>query len=139
MHARAAVEAVGDVEVDLHERGDEEEAGAADAEGWQEAYAAAQRRGEVATRLALGATPGNIFWLVLRQGRTLAISGTAIGIAVAYFAGRIVSSRIYEVRASDPMILGGATLLVPFTRDAVPEVDVEGGRLTVVLPEELSE
>ena len=34
---------------------------------------------------------------------------------------------------------GGATLLVPFTRDAVPEVDVEGGRLTVVLPEELSE
>ncbi len=34
---------------------------------------------------------------------------------------------------------GGATLLVPFTREAVPEVDVEGGRLTVVLPEELSE
>jgi 16S rRNA processing protein RimM len=33
----------------------------------------------------------------------------------------------------------GATLLVPFTREAVPEVDVEGGRLTVVLPEELSE
>jgi 16S rRNA processing protein RimM len=33
----------------------------------------------------------------------------------------------------------GATLLVPFTRDAVPEVDVEGGRLTVVLPEEISE
>ena len=31
---------------------------------------------------------------------------------------------------------GGATLLVPFTRDAVPEVDVEGGRLTVILPEE---
>jgi 16S rRNA processing protein RimM len=34
---------------------------------------------------------------------------------------------------------GDATLLVPFTRDAVPEVDVEGGRLTLVLPEELSE
>ena len=33
----------------------------------------------------------------------------------------------------------GPTLLVPFTRDAVPEVDVEGGRLTVVLPEELPE
>ena len=49
---------------------------------------------------------------MLRQGRTLAITGTAIGIAVSYVAGRIVSSRIYEVRASDPMILGGATLLV---------------------------
>jgi 16S rRNA processing protein RimM len=33
----------------------------------------------------------------------------------------------------------GATLLVPFTRDAVPEVDVEGGRLIVVPPEEISE
>lgn len=34
---------------------------------------------------------------------------------------------------------GGATMLVPFTRDTVPEVDVEGGRITVVLPEELEE
>ena len=33
----------------------------------------------------------------------------------------------------------GPTLLIPFTRDAVPEVEVEGGRLTVVLPEELPE
>ena len=34
---------------------------------------------------------------------------------------------------------GGATLLVPFTRNSVPEVDVEGGRLTLVPPEGLSE
>ena len=34
---------------------------------------------------------------------------------------------------------GGATLLVPFTRDSVPEVDVEGGRLTLVPPEGLFE
>jgi 16S rRNA processing protein RimM len=34
---------------------------------------------------------------------------------------------------------GGATVLVPFTRDTVPEVDVEGGRLTVVPPEGLFE
>ena len=76
------------------------------------AYAAAQRRGEVATRLALGATPGTIFWMVLKQGRTLAIIGTSIGLVVAYIAGQIVSSRIYEVSASDPLILGGATVLV---------------------------
>ena len=47
------------------------------------AYAAAQRAGEVATRLALGATQGNVFWLVVRQGRALAIIGTAIGLVVA--------------------------------------------------------
>jgi len=76
------------------------------------AYAAAQRAGEVATRLALGATPRRVFWLVVRQGRTLAIAGTAIGLVVAYVAGRIVSSRLYEVRASDPAILIAATGLV---------------------------
>lgn len=32
---------------------------------------------------------------------------------------------------------GGATVLVPFTRDTVPEVDVEGGRLTLTPPEGL--
>jgi 16S rRNA processing protein RimM len=34
---------------------------------------------------------------------------------------------------------GGATVLVPFTRDSVPEIDVEGGRLTLVPPEGLFE
>ena len=76
------------------------------------AYGASQRRDEVATRLALGATPSNAFWLVVRQGRTLAAIGTAIGLVAAYGAGRLVSSRVYEVRASDPAILGLATALV---------------------------
>ena len=76
------------------------------------AYATSQRRGEVATRLALGATPGRVFWLVLRQGKLLAAIGAAIGLAVSYLAGRIVASRLYEVRASDPVVLGGATALV---------------------------
>jgi putative ABC transport system permease protein len=76
------------------------------------AYAASQRTAEVATRLALGATPLDAFWLVVKQGRTLAAIGTAIGLAVAYGAGRVVSSRIYEVRAADPAILGAATVVV---------------------------
>ena len=76
------------------------------------AYAASQRRGEVATRLALGATQWNVFWLVLRQGQALTALGVAIGVLVAYFAGRLVSSRLYEVSASDPLILASATALV---------------------------
>jgi putative ABC transport system permease protein len=76
------------------------------------AYAASQRSGEVATRLALGATPGSVFWLMLKQGRTLAIIGTGIGLVLAYLAGQIVSSRLYQVQASDPTILGGATVIV---------------------------
>jgi predicted permease len=76
------------------------------------AYGAAQRRGEVAIRLALGATPGSVFRLMLKQGRTMAVAGAAIGLLVAYLAGRVVSTRLYEVRASDPIILGAATALV---------------------------
>jgi 16S rRNA processing protein RimM len=34
---------------------------------------------------------------------------------------------------------GGATMLLPFTNETVPEVDVEGGRIVVVLPEESEE
>ncbi|HET9370899.1 MAG TPA: FtsX-like permease family protein, partial [Vicinamibacterales bacterium] len=76
------------------------------------AYAAAQRRGEMATRLALGAAPGQVFWLVLKHGAMLAAFGTAIGLTAAYFAGRLVSSQIYAVNASDPLILTAATTLV---------------------------
>jgi predicted permease len=76
------------------------------------AYAVSQRRGEMATRLALGATPGSVFLLVMRQGALLALAGTAIGLIVAYLSGRIVASRIYAIRASDPLMLGAAIALV---------------------------
>ena len=36
----------------------------------------------------------------------------AIGLAVAYLSGRIVASQIYAIRASDPLMLGGAIILV---------------------------
>jgi predicted permease len=76
------------------------------------AYATSQRGGEVATRLALGATQSNVFFLMLRQGRTLTLVGAAIGLAAAYAAGRFVASRLYEVRAADPVILVAAATVV---------------------------
>jgi putative ABC transport system permease protein len=76
------------------------------------AYASAQRVGELATRMALGATPSDVFWLLMDQGRLLAIAGTVVGVAVAYAAGRAGSSMLYEVRASDPVILITATAIV---------------------------
>jgi predicted permease len=76
------------------------------------AYAGAQRRDEMATRLALGATPLNLFWLVMKHGGTLAVIGTAIGLVTAYLSGRIVSSQIYAIRASDRLTLSAAIVLV---------------------------
>jgi ABC-type antimicrobial peptide transport system permease subunit len=76
------------------------------------AYAVSQRRGEMATRLALGATPGSVFGLVMREGAMLAVTGTAIGLLVAYLSGRIVASQVYAIRASDPLMLGVSIVLV---------------------------
>ena len=76
------------------------------------AYAVSQRRGEMATRLALGSTPGGVFWLVMKQGGVIGVIGTGIGLGVAYLSGQVVASQIYAIRASDPIMLGGAIAIV---------------------------
>jgi ABC-type antimicrobial peptide transport system permease subunit len=75
-------------------------------------YAGSLRRDEMATRLALGASPRSVFLLVMKQGVTLALVGAAIGVALAYFSGRVISNRVYAIQASDPVILVIATLLI---------------------------
>jgi hypothetical protein len=76
------------------------------------AYAVSQRRGEMATRLALGATPGGVFWLVMKHGGAIGLAGTAIGLGIAYLSGRVVASQVYAIRASDPVMLGAAVTIV---------------------------
>jgi hypothetical protein len=75
-------------------------------------YAGTLRRDEMATRLALGATPRSVFMLVMKQGAMLGLGGAGIGLALAWFSGKIISNRVYEIRASDPLILVVATLLI---------------------------
>ena len=76
------------------------------------AYAVSQRRNEMATRLVLGATPASVFWLVMKQGGLLAVAGTLLGLTIAAASGRVVASRVYAIRAGDPIVLGGAVVLV---------------------------
>jgi predicted permease len=76
------------------------------------AYSVSQRRDEIATRLALGASPGGVFRLVMKQGVLLSVLGTLIGLATAFLAGQIVSSRVYAIRASDPVMLAAAIVIV---------------------------
>ncbi len=75
-------------------------------------YAGSLRREEMATRLALGASPRSVFLLVMRQGAMLGLVGAAIGVGLAYFSGQVISNRVYAIRASDPVILTVATLLI---------------------------
>jgi predicted permease len=76
------------------------------------AYASAERHGEVATRMALGATRSNIFWLLSRQSLIVAATGASIGLGMAYAIGRVVSSWLYEVKPSDPVILSMTVAVV---------------------------
>ena len=75
-------------------------------------YAGSLRRDEMATRLALGASPRAVFLLVMKQGAMLALAGAAVGIALAWLSGQVISNRVYAIRASDPLILAIATLLI---------------------------
>jgi predicted permease len=75
-------------------------------------YANSLRRDEMATRLALGASPHSVFLLVMRQGAVLALIGAAFGVGLAYFSGQVISNKVYAIRASDPVILAIATLLI---------------------------
>ena len=68
-----------------------------------------------------------------------------IGLAAVNQAGESIGTvvAVHNFGAGDLIEIqpatGGATVLVPFTRDTVPEVDVEGGRLTLAPPEGLFE
>jgi predicted permease len=76
------------------------------------AYSVNQRRREIGVRMALGAGQGNVWRLVLRQGMTLVLTGLAFGVGFALLLGHALSRFLYGVSASDPVSLGGASLVL---------------------------
>jgi putative ABC transport system permease protein len=76
------------------------------------AYLVALRRHEFGVRLALGAEPGSLLRLVLRQGLGLAGIGIAIGLAGAIQLTRVLETLLFGVSARDPMIFLGVVLLL---------------------------
>ncbi len=76
------------------------------------AYSVAQRTQEFGIRLALGASRTDMLKLVLRQGLILSATGIAIGWIAAFNLTRFLSSLLFEVRGGDPMIFGGAALIL---------------------------
>jgi hypothetical protein len=76
------------------------------------AYVGAQRHGEMAVRLTLGATRGDVFRLMLAHGGRLAVAGGVFGVALAWGMGRLMTSYVYQVSASSVVVLAGSALLV---------------------------
>jgi predicted permease len=67
------------------------------------AFVVGQRTREIGIRIALGAHPGSVVRLVLRQALALAACGVAAGAVAALLATRVLSGLLFQVRASDPL------------------------------------
>jgi predicted permease len=76
------------------------------------AYMVAQRTREIGIRTALGATRRDTIGLVLREGLLLTLWGVGIGLALAFLAGQLLSSMLYKVSSTDPIVFVGASLVL---------------------------
>jgi predicted permease len=75
-------------------------------------YAVTQRTREIGIRISLGASQGRVLAEVLREGMILAAVGSAIGIAGALAAGKVLTTLLYQVKPGDPFILAATTGLL---------------------------
>jgi putative ABC transport system permease protein len=65
------------------------------------AYSTGQRTSEIGVRVAVGAQRADVVRLILAEGARLAIIGTVIGVAGAYWTTRLLASFLYGVTATD--------------------------------------
>ena len=76
------------------------------------AYAVASRTRELGIRLALGAEPRNIRWLVMRETLQLVVLGMLIGLSAALAATRLIASLLFGLTPTDPLTIALASLLL---------------------------
>jgi predicted permease len=67
------------------------------------AYSVARRTREIGIRMALGAEPGAVLRLILREGFAMTVSGAAFGLLLALGLGRICAGMLYQVSPVDPL------------------------------------
>ena len=78
------------------------------------AYTVAQRTRELGLRMALGATPGAVRSLILRQVAVMTAVGGVVGLAAAVGLGRAAESLLYELKGFDPIVFGAAAVSLGF-------------------------
>jgi predicted permease len=76
------------------------------------AFVVARRRKELGIRLALGAQPRLVIWLVMKEVLLLLAIGLAIGVPAALGLGRYVSSQLYGIQGHDPWVAVTTMLLL---------------------------
>ena len=68
------------------------------------AYTVEQRTGEIGVRMALGAQTRDVLALVVRQGMSPVVIGLVVGLAAALALGRLLTTQLYEVSATNPAL-----------------------------------
>jgi ABC-type antimicrobial peptide transport system permease subunit len=76
------------------------------------AYTVTRRIREIGIRVALGATPGRVTWLILREVALLAVAGLVAGAPLAFALGRTAETLLFGVKAGDPLVFAAAGLLL---------------------------
>jgi len=67
------------------------------------AYGVARRTREIGIRMALGAQPGKVLRMILREGLIMTFGGVALGLLLAFGIGRAFAGMLYEVSPADPV------------------------------------
>ncbi|HYO80388.1 MAG TPA: ABC transporter permease [Bryobacteraceae bacterium] len=74
-------------------------------------YSVATRRQEIGVRMAVGATPGRIYSLTLREVGLPVMIGLAAGLAAILVTGRLLNTLLYGMQGIDGTVVGGVTIL----------------------------
>src|SRR5205085_10309651 len=76
------------------------------------AYSVARRTREIGIRMALGARPQGVQWMIVREGIVMLAGGVTIGLLLAVATGRLLAGMLYQVGALDPIAFATAPLLL---------------------------
>ena len=76
------------------------------------AYSVSQRTHELGVRMALGAEPGRVSAMVVRQGAVLAAVGLVLGVVASLLATRALTSLLFGVTPSDPLTYAAVAVLL---------------------------
>lgn len=75
-------------------------------------YFVAQRTQDIAVRMALGATPNDIWGYVALRGMRPLLIGIGAGVVLSLATARLLRAQLYGVAASDPITIAGTALLL---------------------------
>jgi putative ABC transport system permease protein len=76
------------------------------------AYSTSRRTQEIGIRLTLGAGRGEVVLMVIRQGMTVALIGTLVGLVIGVAVARLMRGLLYEVSPSDPYTFAAASAVL---------------------------